>query len=49
MEGKILIRLDSGKDEDTWQLTVGCTLPGKWILHWGVNYINDVGRFALPC
>lgn len=46
MEGKILITLDSGKNEEEWQLTVGCTLPGKWILHWGVNYVNDVGRFA---
>lgn len=43
VEGKILIRLDSGKDEENWQLTVGCNLPGKWVLHWGVNYVNDIG------
>uniref|UniRef100_A0A7N0ULS4 1,4-alpha-D-glucan glucanohydrolase n=1 Tax=Kalanchoe fedtschenkoi TaxID=63787 RepID=A0A7N0ULS4_KALFE len=43
VEGKIFIRLDSGKDEGAWQLTVGCSLPGKWILHWGVNYEEDVG------
>lgn len=43
MEGKILIRLDSGKDEENWQLSVGCNLPGKWVLHWGVNYVNDIG------
>ncbi|XP_023743175.1 alpha-amylase 3, chloroplastic isoform X2 [Lactuca sativa] len=42
VEGKILIRLDSGKDEENWQLTIGCNLPGKWVLHWGVNYENDI-------
>ncbi|CAI9761779.1 unnamed protein product [Fraxinus pennsylvanica] len=43
VEGKITIRLENGKDDESWQLTVGCSLPGKWILHWGVNYIDDVG------
>ncbi|KAK6139275.1 hypothetical protein DH2020_026980 [Rehmannia glutinosa] len=43
LEGKITIRLDSGKNEECWKLTVGCSLPGKWVLHWGVNYIGDVG------
>nr|XP_043638843.1 alpha-amylase 3, chloroplastic [Erigeron canadensis] len=43
VEGKILIRLDSGKDEENWQLTIGCNLQGKWVLHWGVNYVDDVG------
>ncbi|XP_042052904.1 alpha-amylase 3, chloroplastic-like isoform X2 [Salvia splendens] len=43
LEGKITIRLESGKDEDHWSLTVGCSLPGKWVLHWGVNYIGDTG------
>ncbi|XP_010256483.1 PREDICTED: alpha-amylase 3, chloroplastic-like [Nelumbo nucifera] len=43
VEGKISVRLDPGKDEENWQLTVGCDLPGKWLLHWGVNYIDDVG------
>lgn len=47
VEGKILIRLDSGKDEENWQLTIGCNLPGKWVLHWGVNYENDIDRFML--
>ncbi|KAL7163951.1 hypothetical protein ACSBR2_039958 [Camellia fascicularis] len=47
VEGKISIRLDNGKDQENWQLTVGCNLPGKWVLHWGVNYVNDIGRFAL--
>ncbi|KAI3502457.1 hypothetical protein L1887_30536 [Cichorium endivia] len=42
VEGKILIRLSSGKDEENWQLTIGCNLPGKWVLHWGVNYENDI-------
>ncbi|CAA3022656.1 alpha-amylase 3, chloroplastic [Olea europaea subsp. europaea] len=43
VEGKITIRLESGNSDDNWRLTVGCCLPGKWILHWGVNYIGDVG------
>ncbi|KAL7181660.1 hypothetical protein ACSBR1_040536 [Camellia fascicularis] len=43
VEGKISIRLDNGKDQENWQLTVGCNLPGKWVLHWGVNYVNDIG------
>ena len=47
MEGKISIRLDSGKNGENWQLTVGCNIPGSWVLHWGVSYIGDVGRFSL--
>ncbi|XP_052172660.1 alpha-amylase 3, chloroplastic isoform X2 [Diospyros lotus] len=43
VEGKISIRLDNGKGEDNWQLSVGCNLRGKWVLHWGVNYVKDVG------
>ncbi|KAK9675794.1 hypothetical protein RND81_11G031600 [Saponaria officinalis] len=43
VEGKIYIRLDKGEDVDNWELTVGCTLPGKWALHWGVHYVGDVG------
>ncbi|CAI9779330.1 unnamed protein product [Fraxinus pennsylvanica] len=43
VDGKITIRLESGNNDDNWQLTVGCCLPGKWILHWGVNYLGDVG------
>ncbi|KAL6562547.1 hypothetical protein OROGR_003554 [Orobanche gracilis] len=43
LEGKITIRLRTEKNEDEWKLTVGCSLPGKWILHWGVNYIGDAG------
>lgn len=46
MEGKISIRLDTGKDQKKWELTVGCSLPGKWVLHWGVNYVGDVGRIS---
>ncbi|OVA09069.1 Alpha amylase [Macleaya cordata] len=43
--GKISVRLDKKEDEDDdkWQLTVGCNLPGKWVLHWGVTYIDDIG------
>lgn len=43
MEGKIFVRLDQGKDLGNWELTVGCNLPGKWILHWGVSRVDDVG------
>ncbi|GAV87630.1 Alpha-amylase domain-containing protein/Alpha-amyl_C2 domain-containing protein [Cephalotus follicularis] len=43
VEGKIIIKLDQAKDQRSWQLTVGCNIPGKWILHWGVNYIDDIG------
>ncbi|KAK8484351.1 hypothetical protein V6N11_049625 [Hibiscus sabdariffa] len=43
VEGKIFIRLDQSKNQQDWQLTVGCSLPGKWILHWGVSYIGDSG------
>ncbi|XVF85996.1 hypothetical protein PTKIN_Ptkin17bG0165500 [Pterospermum kingtungense] len=43
VEGKIFIRLDQSKDQRTWQLTVGCSLAGKWILHWGVSYVGDNG------
>ncbi|KAK0573163.1 hypothetical protein LWI29_003824 [Acer saccharum] len=43
VEGKIFVRLEKGKDEKKWQLSVGCNLPGKWILHWGVSYTDDSG------
>lgn len=58
VEGKIFVRLDQARDVDVWELTVGCNLPGKWILHWGVSLVDDVGRysklsksleFGLPC
>ncbi|XP_043724818.1 alpha-amylase 3, chloroplastic-like isoform X2 [Telopea speciosissima] len=43
VEGKVSVKLEQGKDEENWRLTVGCNLPGKWVLHWGVNYIDEVG------
>ncbi|KAK7250465.1 hypothetical protein RIF29_32921 [Crotalaria pallida] len=43
VEGKIFVRLDQGKDLKNWELTVGCNVPGKWILHWGVSHVDDVG------
>ncbi|KAJ8773734.1 hypothetical protein K2173_006384 [Erythroxylum novogranatense] len=43
VEGKIFVRLDQASDQKNWQLTVGCSLPGKWILHWGVTYVDDNG------
>lgn len=47
MEGKLFARLDQAKDEKNWQLSVGCSIPGKWVLHWGVSYIDDIGRLDL--
>ncbi|XP_025699161.1 alpha-amylase 3, chloroplastic isoform X3 [Arachis hypogaea] len=44
MEGMIFVRLDQSKELRNWELTVGCNLPGKWILHWGVSYVDDIGR-----
>ncbi|KAF5449701.1 hypothetical protein F2P56_030118 [Juglans regia] len=43
VEGKIFIRLDHGQNNGNWQLTVGCNLPGKWILHWGISRVKYVG------
>ncbi|KAI3970645.1 hypothetical protein MKX01_024292 [Papaver californicum] len=46
VEGKISVRLykkDGDEDEEKWVLTVGCNLPGKWVLHWGVSYTHDIG------
>ncbi|KAI4328387.1 hypothetical protein L6164_020744 [Bauhinia variegata] len=43
VEGKISVRLDHGKDSSNWELTVGCNLTGKWILHWGVSHVDDTG------
>lgn len=43
VEGKIFVRLEKGKDKKKLELSVGCSLPGKWILHWGVSYIHDSG------
>ncbi|KAI4384241.1 hypothetical protein MLD38_002421 [Melastoma candidum] len=42
VEGKIFVRFDQQNGEN-WVLTVGCTVPGTWILHWGVSYVDDVG------
>lgn len=47
VEGKIFVRLDQGKNLKDWELTVGCNLPGKWIFHWGVSLVDDVGRYAV--
>ncbi|CAL0313151.1 unnamed protein product [Lupinus luteus] len=43
VEGKIIVRLDLVNDLKNWELTVGCNVPGKWILHWGVSHVDDVG------
>lgn len=41
------MRLDHGKGSRDLELTVGCNLPGKWILHWGVTYADDIGRYIM--
>ncbi|XP_077245278.1 alpha-amylase-like 3 [Tasmannia lanceolata] len=43
VEGTISVRLEAAKERENWELTVGCNLPGKWILHWGVTYSDDLG------
>ncbi|KAF3780097.1 Alpha-amylase 3 [Nymphaea thermarum] len=43
VEGKVYVRVDNGKDDLTWKLTIGCNLPGKWVLHWGVTYNDEIG------
>ncbi|CAK7326976.1 unnamed protein product [Dovyalis caffra] len=45
IEGKIFVRLDQSKakEDPRQQLTIGCSLPGKWILHWGVSYVDYIG------
>uniref|UniRef100_A0A2P2JSC4 1,4-alpha-D-glucan glucanohydrolase n=1 Tax=Rhizophora mucronata TaxID=61149 RepID=A0A2P2JSC4_RHIMU len=49
VDGKIFVRLDQRNDKGNWHLTVGCSLPGKWILHWGVTYMDDEGsEWDLP-
>lgn len=47
MEGKVFVRLDQGEDSKNLELIVGCNLPGKWILHWGVSRVDDVGRYIM--
>ncbi|XP_074564012.1 alpha-amylase 3, chloroplastic isoform X3 [Curcuma longa] len=47
-EGKIIVRLnpvvaDGNGNASKWSLNVGCNLEGKWILHWGVSYCDDLG------
>ncbi|KAI3846543.1 hypothetical protein MKX03_008225 [Papaver bracteatum] len=44
VEGKVFVRLNQRKKDDkNCQLIVGCNIPGKWILHWGVTYVDDSG------
>nr|XP_009412382.1 PREDICTED: alpha-amylase 3, chloroplastic [Musa acuminata subsp. malaccensis] len=46
VEGKITVRLDPAVAEEEvskWRLTIGCNLEGKWTLHWGVSYCDDLG------
>ncbi|CAA6671705.1 unnamed protein product [Spirodela intermedia] len=45
VEGKVSVRLDRKGDDDggKGRLIVRCNLEGKWILHWGVTYIDEAG------
>ncbi|XP_058764076.1 alpha-amylase 3, chloroplastic [Vicia villosa] len=43
VEGKVFVRLDQAEDLENSELIVGCNLPGKWILHWGVSRVDDAG------
>lgn len=44
VEGKVFVRLEQ-RQEDGGQrgrVFIGCSLEGKWALHWGVTYCDDV-------
>ncbi|CAN0925896.1 Alpha-amylase 3, chloroplastic [Linum grandiflorum] len=43
VQGKMFVRVHQENGVGNWQLTVGCSLPGDWILHWGVTYVDDLG------
>lgn len=44
MEGKVTVRLDPVEGEGLGgRLVVGCDLEGRWILHWGVTYCDELG------
>ncbi|XP_020099176.1 alpha-amylase 3, chloroplastic isoform X1 [Ananas comosus] len=44
VEGKVSVRLDAAEEDGSrWRLVIGCNLPGKWILHWGVTYHDERG------
>ncbi|WOL02990.1 alpha-amylase 3, chloroplastic [Canna indica] len=46
VEGKIAVRLNPAEADENgtkWRLTVGCNLEGKWTLHWGVSYFDEIG------
>lgn len=43
----MFIRLDQGNDLKNSELIVGCNLPGKWILHWGVSGVDDIKRYNM--
>ncbi|MCL7039096.1 hypothetical protein MKW94_015256 [Papaver nudicaule] len=51
VEGKVYMRFNQSKKEDdkNLQIIIGCNIPGKWILHWGVTYVDDSGsEWDLP-
>ncbi|KAG1346300.1 putative alpha-amylase 3, chloroplastic [Cocos nucifera] len=43
VEGRIMVRLDPKEgDGSRWRLVVVCNLEGKWVLHWGVTYCDEL-------
>ncbi|RZB51779.1 Alpha-amylase 3, chloroplastic [Glycine soja] len=41
--GKDLCKIGSGEGFGKLEAYKGCNLSGKWILHWGVSRVDDVG------
>jgi hypothetical protein len=47
VEGKAWVRVDAEPDGDgKCKVVIGCDVPGKWVLHWGVSYDGETGRYA---
>lgn len=43
VEGKVFVKIGKLDDDGSrMQLVVGCNLKGKWIMHWGVTYCDDM-------
>jgi hypothetical protein len=50
VEGKAWVRVDAEPDADgKCKVVVGCDLEGKWVLHWGVSYDGETGRYDMVC
>ncbi|KAJ3695027.1 hypothetical protein LUZ60_000404 [Juncus effusus] len=43
-EGNVSVKLEPvAGNTYRWRLVIGCNLKGKWVLHWGVTYDDDLG------